>query len=158
MSLRQYFMLLLDYRDILIYPNEWTMACALMPTNYFVAVVLPSWQIKRVVRLTVCNYEPCVFVTIFSGWKIRLRRLQTIPLEQIYLKRTAQPITSIQPSKYVLEVNLHNIICRPSWWCAVSLIANRREVFAHSTFKKVTLSKMGNSSSPDNADNDDYAG
>ena len=41
MSLHQYFRLLLDYRDIWIYPNEQTMACALMPTNYFV-VVLPS--------------------------------------------------------------------------------------------------------------------
>ena len=41
MSLPHYFRLLLDYRDIWIYPNERTMACALMPTNYFV-VVLPS--------------------------------------------------------------------------------------------------------------------
>ena len=57
------------------------MACALMPTNYFVVVVLPSRQIKRVARLTACNYERCViFVTIFSGLKIRLRRLQTITL------------------------------------------------------------------------------
>ena len=56
MSLHQYFRLLLDYRDIWIYSNERTMACALMPTNYFV-VVLPSRQIKRVVRLTACNYE-----------------------------------------------------------------------------------------------------
>ena len=40
------FRLLLDYQDILIYPNEQTMACALMPTNYFVVVVLPSRQIK----------------------------------------------------------------------------------------------------------------
>ena len=55
-SLRQYFRFLLDYRDIRIYPNEWTMACALMQTNYFVVVVLPSRQIKRVVRLTACNY------------------------------------------------------------------------------------------------------
>ena len=39
-----------------------------MPTNYFV-VVLPSQQIKRVVRLTACNYERCVFVTIFSDEK-----------------------------------------------------------------------------------------
>ena len=31
--------------------NGRTMACALMPTNYFVVVVLPSRQIKRVVRL-----------------------------------------------------------------------------------------------------------
>ena len=29
-------------------------------------------------------------------------------------KRTAQTITSIQQSKYVLEVNLHTIICQPS--------------------------------------------
>ena len=56
MSLLQYFRLLLDYRYILIYPNERTMACALKQTNYFV-VVLPSRQIKRVVRLTACNYE-----------------------------------------------------------------------------------------------------
>ena len=34
------------------------MACALMPTNYFV-VVLPNRQMKRVVRLTACNYERC---------------------------------------------------------------------------------------------------
>ena len=67
MSLRQYFRLLLDYRYIWIHPNERTMARALMPTNYFVVVVLPSRQIKRVVRLTACNYERCVFVTIFSG-------------------------------------------------------------------------------------------
>ena len=60
MSLRQYFRLLLDYRAIWIYPNGRTMACALMPTNYF-AVVLPSRQNKRVVRLTACNYERCVF-------------------------------------------------------------------------------------------------
>ena len=63
----QYFRLLLDYRDIWLYPNERTMACALMPTNYFVVVVLPSRQIKRVVRLTACDYERCVSVTIFSG-------------------------------------------------------------------------------------------
>ena len=68
MSLQQYFRLLLDYRDIWIYPNERTMACALMPTNYFV-VVLPSRQIKRVVRLTACNYKRCVSVTIFSRMK-----------------------------------------------------------------------------------------
>ena len=67
MSLRQYFRLLLDYRDIWIYPNERTMACALMPTNCFVVVVLPSRQIERAVRLTACNYERCLFVTIFSG-------------------------------------------------------------------------------------------
>ena len=54
MSLLQYFRLLLYYRDILIYPNEQTMARALMPTNYFV-VVLPSRQIKRVVRLATMN-------------------------------------------------------------------------------------------------------
>ena len=68
MSLRQYFRLLLDYRDIWIFPNERAMACALMPTNYFV-VVLPSRQIKRVVRLTACNYERCVFATIFPDEK-----------------------------------------------------------------------------------------
>ena len=67
MSLCQYFRLLLDYRDIWIYPNERTMTCALMPTNYFVVVALPSRQIKRVVRLMACNYERCVSVTIFSG-------------------------------------------------------------------------------------------
>ena len=33
-----------------------------------VVVVLPSWQIKRVVRLTTCNYEVrCIVVTTFSG-------------------------------------------------------------------------------------------
>ena len=58
MSLRQYFRLLLDYRDIWIYPNERIMACALMQTNYFVVVV---------VKLAACNYERCVSVTIFSG-------------------------------------------------------------------------------------------
>ena len=83
MSLRQHFRLLLDYRDIWIYPNERTMACALMPTNYSVVIVLPSRQTKRVVRLTACNYERCVFVTIFSGLKIRLLRLQTVPLDKI---------------------------------------------------------------------------
>ena len=55
MSLLQHFRLLLDYRDIWIDTNERTMACALIPTNYFV-VVLTSRQIKRVVRLTACNY------------------------------------------------------------------------------------------------------
>ena len=69
MSLRQDFRLLLDYGDIWIYPNERTMACALMPTNYFVVVVLPSRQITRVVRLTACNYERCVSVTIFPDEK-----------------------------------------------------------------------------------------
>ena len=113
MSLCQYFRLLIDYRDIWIYPNERTMACAVMPTNYFVVVVLPSRQIKRVVRLTACNYERCVSVTIFFERKIRLRRLQTIPLDKINEKRTARAITSIQPSKYVLDVNLHTI-CQPS--------------------------------------------
>ena len=53
--------LLFDYRDIWIYSNERT-----LPTNYFV-IVLPSRQIKQVIRLTACNYERCVFVTIFSG-------------------------------------------------------------------------------------------
>ena len=43
-SLRQYFRFLLDYQDVWIYPSERTMACALMPTNYFVIVVLPSRQ------------------------------------------------------------------------------------------------------------------
>ena len=58
-SLRQYFRLLLDldYQDIRLYPNE--------RTNYVVFIVLPSPQIKRVVRLMACNYERCVFVTIF---------------------------------------------------------------------------------------------
>ena len=83
MSLLQYFRLLLDYRDIWLYPDERTMACALMPTNYLVVVVLLSRQIKPVVRPTACNYERCVFVTIFSGIKIRFRRLQTIPLDKI---------------------------------------------------------------------------
>ena len=59
MTLRQYFRLLLDYGAIWIYPNELTMACTLMPTNYF--VVLPSRQIKRIVRVTACNYERYVF-------------------------------------------------------------------------------------------------
>ena len=64
MSLRQYFRLLLDYQDIWIYRNERTMACALMPINYFVVVVLPSRQTKRVARLMACNYERCVIVCI----------------------------------------------------------------------------------------------
>ena len=51
--------------------------------TYFVIVVLPSRQIKRVVRLTACNCERCVFVTIFSGLKIRLHRLQMITLDQL---------------------------------------------------------------------------
>ena len=80
MSLRQYFRLLLGYRDIWLYPNERTTACALMATNYFV-VVLPSQQSKRVVRLTACNYERCVSVTIFSGCKIRI----TIDYKQYHL-------------------------------------------------------------------------
>ena len=42
MSLRQYVRLLLDYRYIWICQNERTMACALMPTNYFAVVVLLS--------------------------------------------------------------------------------------------------------------------
>ena len=67
MSLLQYFRLLLDYRGIWIYPNKRTIACALVPTNYFVVVVLQSRQIKQVARLTTCNYERCVFETIFSG-------------------------------------------------------------------------------------------
>ena len=67
MSLRQYFRLLLDCRYIWTYPNERTMECALMPTNYVVVVVLPSRQIKRVIRLTAYNYEHCVSMTIFSG-------------------------------------------------------------------------------------------
>ena len=67
MSLRQYFRLLLDYRAICIYPSQRTMVCALVPTNHFVVAILPSRQIKRVVRLTTCNYGRCVFVTIFSG-------------------------------------------------------------------------------------------
>ena len=112
MSLPQYFRLLLDYRDIWIYRNEQTMACALMPTNYFVVVVLPSRQIKPAVRLTACNYERCVSVTIFSGRKILLCRLQTIPLDKINQKRTAEVIKSIQPSKYVLDVNLHTMCQR----------------------------------------------
>ena len=81
--------LLLDYWDIWIYSNERTMACVPMAT---IVVVLPSRQIKRVVRLMACNYECCVFVTIFSGLKIRLRRLQTIPLDKINEKRTAEVI------------------------------------------------------------------
>ena len=40
----QYCRLLLDCRDIWIYPDERTTACALMPTNYFVVVILPSRQ------------------------------------------------------------------------------------------------------------------
>ena len=48
MSLRQYFRLLLDYRDIWIYPFECTMACTLMETNYSVVIVLPSRQINAV--------------------------------------------------------------------------------------------------------------
>ena len=63
MSLRRYFRLLLDYRDL--YPNERTMALRSDATNYFVVVVLPSRQIKRIFMLTACNYKRCVFVTIF---------------------------------------------------------------------------------------------
>ena len=51
------------------------MACALMPTNYFVVVVLPSRKIKRVARLTACNYERCVMVTIFSPLDLALARV-----------------------------------------------------------------------------------
>ena len=86
LSIRWYFRLLLDYRDIWIYPNERTMACALMPTNYFVVVVLPSRKINRVAKLMACNYQRCVFVTIFSGCKIRLRRLQMITLDKLIKK------------------------------------------------------------------------
>ena len=56
-SVLQYFRLLLDYRDIRICPIERTAVCALMTTYYFVVVVLPSRQSKRVARLTACNYE-----------------------------------------------------------------------------------------------------
>ena len=59
MPLCQYFRLLLDFRDIWIYPNKRTMACALMPTNYFVNVVLPSRQIKRVASICL----PSVYYT-----------------------------------------------------------------------------------------------
>ena len=115
-SLRQYFRLLLDCRYIWTSQRTNHMAYALMPTNYFVVVILPSRQIKRVVRLTACNYERCVSVAIFSGWKIRLRRLQIITLDKLM----AAAITSIQPSKYVLDVNLRTV-CQPSWGGAVSL-------------------------------------
>ena len=64
-SLRQYFRLLLDCRDIWTSQRTNHMACALMPTNYFVVVIIPSRQIKRVVRLTACNYERCEGSDIF---------------------------------------------------------------------------------------------
>ena len=51
MSRHQYFRLLLDYWDICIYPNEWTMSCVRMRPNYFVIVLLPTWPIKKVTRL-----------------------------------------------------------------------------------------------------------
>ena len=75
------------------------MSCARMRLNYFVVDVLPSRQIKRVARLPACNYDRCVFVTIFSGCKIRLRRLQIITFDKS-IKRTAEAIQSIQRSKY----------------------------------------------------------
>ena len=59
MSLRQCVRLLLDYRDISRYPNKRTIACALMTTNYSIVVVLLNGQIKRVARLTSCNYKRC---------------------------------------------------------------------------------------------------
>ena len=55
-------------------------------SNYFVVVVLPSRQIKRVVRLAACNFERCVFETIIFRCKIRLRRIHTITLHQINYK------------------------------------------------------------------------
>ena len=66
MSLHQYFRLLLDYRDICIYPNEGTMAYALMPTNSFVVVVLPSRHTCVFVTILFFVSTRCVFVTIFS--------------------------------------------------------------------------------------------
>ena len=68
------------------------MSCTRMRLHYFVVVVLPSRQIKRVARPTACNYERCVFVTIFSGFKIRLRRLQIITLDKLIIKITAGAI------------------------------------------------------------------
>ena len=48
----------LQYYD----PNKRTMACILMQAKYFVVVALPSRHIKRVVKLTACNYERCVYL------------------------------------------------------------------------------------------------
>ena len=78
MSLHHYLRLLFDYRDIWIYPNEWTKSCVRLRPNYFVVVLLPSRQIKWVARPTACNYECCVF----SGWEIRLHRLQIRKLDK----------------------------------------------------------------------------
>ena len=67
--IHHYFRLLLDYRDIWInytLMNETYCAFGMRP-NYFVVVLLRSWQIKRVARSTACNYECCVFVTLFFG-------------------------------------------------------------------------------------------
>ena len=77
---------MIDYRDILIYSNKLTKLCVQMRPNYFVLVLLPSRQINRVARPTVCNYERCVFVTLFFGWAIRLHRLQNITVEKIIKK------------------------------------------------------------------------
>ena len=62
------------------------MSCARIRPNYFVMVVLPSRQIKRVARPTACNYERCVFVTVFPGLEIQLHRLQIITLDKLIKK------------------------------------------------------------------------
>ena len=52
MSLHQYFRLLLDHRDIFIYPDEQTTSCVRMLPNYFVVVLLPNRKIHRFARPT----------------------------------------------------------------------------------------------------------
>ena len=80
-------------------------ACALMPTNYFVVVVLPNRQIKRVARLAAYCYERCVLVTIFSGCKIQLRRLQMITLDK--LRKNGR--SDLIDSKMNIRAEIHSI-------------------------------------------------
>ena len=80
-------------------------ACALNPTNYFVVVVLPSRQIKRVARLAASNYERCVFVTIFSGYKMRIRGSQIITIDELITKKNG--CSDLIDSKIKIRAEIH---------------------------------------------------
>ena len=62
MSLRQYFRLLLDYLDIWIYPNEWTMACVLIILSSYYQVdkssELSGWRLVTMNTVYLWRYFP----------------------------------------------------------------------------------------------------
>ena len=122
------------------------MSCVQMQLNYFVVVLLPSRQIKRVARPTACNYERYAFEALFFGEHDQSMRGVTVTLNCIFYwpdlgLGLAWGRSWSGPGKKATDINArvsYKILTRPMQWdtkllqlkCAQESYVDKQDLFA----------------------------